>query len=146
MVTISYFQCRFTPWIQDVHWTYIRRSKDVQDILWMSYVHSIYVLCPKGRRGEGSYLPKDKTWKQLSHSEDCRVKQIQISSFFFCVSLSCTKYEQLQLRTNSKSSNSVKMRDSRQAASVQVGHPTSINLLNACVRYFLSDFYFFTKW
>ena len=31
--------------IKDVNWTYIRRSEDVQDVFWTSYVHSIYVLC-----------------------------------------------------------------------------------------------------
>ena len=33
-------------WTQDVNWTYIRFSKDVQDIFWTSSVRSIYVLCP----------------------------------------------------------------------------------------------------
>ena len=35
-------------WTQDVNWTYIRRSEDVQDIFWTPYVRSIYVLCPGG--------------------------------------------------------------------------------------------------
>ena len=34
---------------QDVNWTYIRRSEDVLDVFWMSYVRSIYVLCLLGR-------------------------------------------------------------------------------------------------
>ena len=36
------------PWTQDVNWTYIRRSEDIQDVLWLSYVRSIYLLCPGG--------------------------------------------------------------------------------------------------
>ena len=34
---------------QDVSWTYIRRSEDVLDVFWTSYVRSIYVLCRLGR-------------------------------------------------------------------------------------------------
>ena len=34
--------------IQDVNWTYIRRSGDVQDVFWMFNVRSIYVLCLRG--------------------------------------------------------------------------------------------------
>ena len=34
-----------TPQAQDVNWTYIRRSEDVLDVFWTSYVRSIYVLC-----------------------------------------------------------------------------------------------------
>ena len=33
-----------SPQTQDVNWTYIRRSEDV---FWMSYVRSIYALCPR---------------------------------------------------------------------------------------------------
>ena len=33
-----------TPWAQDVNWTYMRRSEDVQDFFWASYVRSIYVV------------------------------------------------------------------------------------------------------
>ena len=33
---------------QDVNWTYIRRSEDVLDVFWTSYVRSIYVLCLRG--------------------------------------------------------------------------------------------------
>ena len=32
-----------SPWTQDVNWTYIRCSEDVQDVFWTSYVRSIYV-------------------------------------------------------------------------------------------------------
>ena len=41
-----------TPWIQDVNWTYIRRSKDVLDVLWRSYARSIYILCLGGNYKE----------------------------------------------------------------------------------------------
>ena len=37
-----------TPWTQDANWTYIRGSEHIQDVLWTSYVRSIYVLCPGG--------------------------------------------------------------------------------------------------
>ena len=37
-----------SPETQDVNWTYIRRSEDVQDAFWKFYVRSIYVLCLLG--------------------------------------------------------------------------------------------------
>ena len=36
---------KLTLWTQDVNWTYTRRSEDVLDFFWTSYVRSIYVLC-----------------------------------------------------------------------------------------------------
>ena len=45
MVEVQFF-IKGTPWTQDVNWTYIRRSEDVQDVFWTSYVLSIYVLRP----------------------------------------------------------------------------------------------------
>ena len=33
---------------QDVNWTYIRRSEDVLDVFWTSYVRSVYVLGLRG--------------------------------------------------------------------------------------------------
>ena len=36
---------RYTYWTQDVNWTYIRRSGDVVNAFWTSYIRSIYVLC-----------------------------------------------------------------------------------------------------
>ena len=36
------------PWKQGVNWMYIRRSKHVQDVFWMSYLRWIYVLCLGG--------------------------------------------------------------------------------------------------
>ena len=40
--------CVITPQTQDVNWTYIRRSENVQDVFWTSYVRSIYVLYLQG--------------------------------------------------------------------------------------------------
>ena len=34
-----------TPWAQAVNCTYIRRSEDVQDVFWTSYVRAVYGLC-----------------------------------------------------------------------------------------------------
>ena len=39
-----------SPQTQDVNWTYIRRSEDVLDVFWTSYVRSIYVLCLWGKK------------------------------------------------------------------------------------------------
>ena len=36
------------PLTQDVNWAHIRRSEEVQDVFWTSYVRSIYVLCLRG--------------------------------------------------------------------------------------------------
>ena len=30
---------------QDANWTYLRRSEDILDVFWTSYVRLIYVLC-----------------------------------------------------------------------------------------------------
>ena len=35
-------------WTKNINWMHIRRSEDALDIFWMSYVRSIYVLCPGG--------------------------------------------------------------------------------------------------
>ena len=40
----------YTPWAQDVNWTYIRRSEDILEVFWTSYVRSIYVLCSGGKK------------------------------------------------------------------------------------------------
>ena len=48
---LSLFCCsgnNVSPWTQDVNWTYKRRSKDVQDVFWTSYVLSVYTLCRGG--------------------------------------------------------------------------------------------------
>ena len=37
-----------TPYTQDVNWTYIRRSEDVQDVFWTSSERSIYILYLRG--------------------------------------------------------------------------------------------------
>ena len=36
-----------TPSTQDINWTYLRRSEDVQNVFWTSYARSIYVLYPE---------------------------------------------------------------------------------------------------
>ena len=36
------------PKTQVVNWTFIRRSEDAQNVSWVSYVRSIYVLCLRG--------------------------------------------------------------------------------------------------
>ena len=33
-----------SSWTQNVNWTYIRRSEDVQGVFWISYVPLVYVL------------------------------------------------------------------------------------------------------
>ena len=33
---------------QDINWVYVRRSEEIQDVLWRSHVRSVYVLCPRG--------------------------------------------------------------------------------------------------
>ena len=38
----------FTPWTEDVNWTYVRRSEEILDLFWSSYTLSIYVLCTGG--------------------------------------------------------------------------------------------------
>ena len=43
---------------QDVNWTYIRRSEDVQDIFGTSYVRSIYVLCLRGHAVSRNHVSK----------------------------------------------------------------------------------------
>ena len=45
-----------TPWTQYVNWTYIRRSEDVLDVFWTSYIRSIYVLCPEGHFQKYSFI------------------------------------------------------------------------------------------
>ena len=45
-----------TPWFQDVNWTYIRRSEDVQGMPWTSYVRSIYVLRLRGSKYISKYI------------------------------------------------------------------------------------------
>ena len=48
-----------TPWTQDVNWAYIRRSEDILDLFWMSYVRSICVLCPGGKLMEDLRISSD---------------------------------------------------------------------------------------
>ena len=49
--------CVRITWTQDVNWAYIKRSEDLKDVFWTSWVCSIYVLCPEGGGGgEISYI------------------------------------------------------------------------------------------
>ena len=50
----------FVPSRQDVNWTYIRRSEDVLDLFWTSYVRSIYVLCLLGGNSVYSLLKSSR--------------------------------------------------------------------------------------
>ena len=45
-----------SPLTQGVNWTYIRRSEDVLDVFWTSYVRSFYVLCLQGYYGNYHFL------------------------------------------------------------------------------------------
>ena len=40
--TFVHTLCWF-PWTQDVNWMYIRRSEDVQNMLWTPHIYSVYV-------------------------------------------------------------------------------------------------------
>ena len=60
-----------TSWTQDVHWMYIRRSKDVLDIFWTFYLGSIYVLCPGGIEHSTTYL-------YLFHGDPTRLAAFKI--------------------------------------------------------------------
>ena len=46
--SVDNFDFHISPWIQDVTWTYRRRSEDVLEIIQTSYVRVIYVMCPGG--------------------------------------------------------------------------------------------------
>ena len=43
-----------SPLTQDLNWTYIIFSEDVQDVFWTSHVRSFYVLCPRVEAYNGS--------------------------------------------------------------------------------------------
>ena len=56
-VPVNCFETTLLEWILSLHlnpadtgvnWTYIRRSEDLLDVFWTSYVRSIYVLCLRG--------------------------------------------------------------------------------------------------
>ena len=45
---VNFTCCKvISPWAHDVNWMYIRRSEDIQDIIWTSYVRLTYVLSPE---------------------------------------------------------------------------------------------------
>ena len=43
--------------VQDVSWTFTRRSEDTQDVFWTSYVRSVYVLCPGRWYNDNPFFP-----------------------------------------------------------------------------------------
>ena len=44
----SFYLRKYTsPWTQDVRWTYVRRSEDILEIFWTSYISSVEVLYPE---------------------------------------------------------------------------------------------------
>ena len=53
------------PWTKDVNWMHIRRSEDALDIFWMSYVRSIYVLCPGGTPCPLQQILMKTCWRSL---------------------------------------------------------------------------------
>ena len=55
-----------------VNWTYIRRSEDVQDVFWMSYVCSIYVL----------WLLGSSLFTGSKHHYSCSNKLLQRDFYF----------------------------------------------------------------
>ena len=52
---------------QDINWTNIRRSKDVQNVFWTSYIRSTYVLCLRGpqKTGQNSVKSWDMEFRGL---------------------------------------------------------------------------------
>ena len=46
---ISQKKTLYIPWTQEVNWTYMRRSEDLQSVFWTSYVRLIYIMCPGGQ-------------------------------------------------------------------------------------------------
>ena len=59
-------------WIQDVNWSYIRRSEDFLEVVWTSYVRPVYVICSGGKQFENlkmlgdSRLTPWKFWRPSS--------------------------------------------------------------------------------
>ena len=74
--------------MQNVNWTYVRRSKDVHNVFWTSSVRLIYVLCPVERTTSlqdvllFSLLIMENSARELAlmpiHS---RSKQIHVQSY-----------------------------------------------------------------
>ena len=76
-ITIMKMTKRLTPYTQEVNWTYIRRSEDVLDVFWTSYVRSIYALCLRDTfvswRNIGEVLDFQKNFPVLSPNGKLRV-------------------------------------------------------------------------
>ena len=43
---LFHYGIKVSPETQEGNWTYMKGPVDVQDVLWTSYVRSVYVLCP----------------------------------------------------------------------------------------------------
>ena len=63
------------PVEQTVNWTYIKRSEDVLDIFWTSYVRSVYVLCLQGTIFLKQKQPFPKNIKITEYSRTARVDE-----------------------------------------------------------------------
>ena len=61
-------------WPQDVNWTYLKRSEDVLNIFWTSYVRSVYVLCLGGSL---------KDWNDVG-TEDVKTESRQLQKCVVC--------------------------------------------------------------
>ena len=62
-----------TPWTQDINSTYIRRSEDVKDVIWMSLLRWIYVTCVQDVVNHGCRL---WSWCQLGLSWVFRIHKL----------------------------------------------------------------------
>ena len=89
-----------TPQTQDANWTYIRRSEDVQDVFWTSYVRSIYVLCLRGRSihqrkwmvfSRSSHFPNMNRKKEFCGVRQTHWKTSLVEPFFRLLSATLVK-------------------------------------------------------
>ena len=71
-------------WTEVVNWMYIRRSEDVSDVFWTSYLRLVYVLCSEDalRNSRGNYAYKFLSLLKLSlcDSPEVHPKFHQIST------------------------------------------------------------------
>ena len=72
-----------SPWTEVVNWMYIRRSEDVSDVSWTSYLRLVYVLCSEDAlcTSRGNYAYKFLSLLKLSlyDSPEVRPEFHQIS-------------------------------------------------------------------
>ena len=67
MKTLPSLVPRTNPWTENVNLTYIRRSEGALDVFLSSYVHSIYILCP--RVGNHNFLENIEQTSELPPSD-----------------------------------------------------------------------------